>query len=127
MKNVINITECDNKLFIYAVSSDEQTTYRLGIVGSGPAVNVNIALESGVYETPKAITNPTGTVNTTVKLPKDTYTLYYSGLNLGGPYNYSFTLNGTPYDLKNDPKKPLYGFIWNRGGSQPSDIKVVID
>lgn len=125
-ENVIHITECDNQLTIVAVSSDEMTMYQLVQVGSGPAVDVKVKLERGVYSPNSSILGNTSPVTTVVSLPADTYTIYYTGFNAGGPYNYHFTLNTHHCVLKYNPSNPMYGYVWNLGGSEPSDIKVVI-
>jgi len=126
MENVIKITKCDNQLTIVAVSSDQKTVYQLVQAGGGSAVEViNVALEEGEYVLPRPILNKSE--DTVVKLPADTYTIYYTGLNLGGDYNFEFTLNGPePYKLSNGQGAAKYGYIWNHGGPQPSTILVKI-
>lgn len=125
-ENVIHITECDNQLTIVAVSSDQMTMYELVQVGAGMTVDVKVKLVRGNYSANPSFLADSTPVTKTVSLPADTYTIYYTGFNAGGPYNYAFTLNNHPFVLKNDPAKPLYGYIWNRGGSEPSDITVTI-
>jgi hypothetical protein len=134
--NLIHITECDNQLLIYAVKhvvtpiAGVQLLFPLANVGSGPAVDIQISLEEGNFVQPNPILNSAGktnlTVKETVKLPAGKYSIYYSGFNTGGPYNFKFSLNNTPYQLKNGQGTENFGFIWNRASQVEGDIIVNI-
>jgi hypothetical protein len=129
MSNIINVTNCDDQLTILAVSSDKMNMYRVAQVVTGSQVNVSISLEEGTFVQPAPILQPAAAptaVNSVVCLPADTYSIYYSGFNMGGPYNYRFTLNDSTYKLLNDPAQPMFGYIWSAGGPELSKINVVI-
>ncbi|MFT6499934.1 MAG: hypothetical protein ACJASQ_000041 [Crocinitomicaceae bacterium] len=130
MKNVINITKCDNELTIVAVSSDRLRSYQIARVGSGPGVDITLVLEKGTFVEPKPFMNSTGNTpppsSAIVSLPADTYSIYYTGLNFGGPYNFEFTLNEATYKLLDGSAAAAYGYVWNHGGPKPSDILVTI-
>jgi hypothetical protein len=117
MKNNIKITACDNQLILLAVVTE--ASYELCNIQSGNfmPVSVEISLEAGEYSGPihaNGVNTPID-ITKTVKLPAGTYTLLYSGINWGGPYNFNFTFNGESYKLVDDPKNPLFGVIWNKG------------
>ena len=123
--NVLKITKCDNQLIMFAVAPGG-VMYQIVRAGSGPFVDIEISLIKGDYVQPQPIFNPTTPQKTDVALPAGTYTIYYTGFNSGGPYNFEFKLNNHHHMLLNDPAKPLLGFIWNLGGPTASDIKVTI-
>lgn len=122
MSNTINITECDNELILYAVNEAATDCYEICNIKSGNtnSVDVTIDLQSGSQAsapiTANGVSAPIKSTNP-FSLPAGKYTLLYSGLNWGGPYNFEFTFSGypNPFKLKNDPSKPLFGVIWNRG------------
>ncbi len=131
MNNSINITKCDNQLVIVAVSKETQEFYELANVGSGPAVDFTINLIEGTYVRPEVYTNATSispaSKTTSLGLPTGKYLIYYTGFNAYGPYNFEFTLNGGTYKLLNDSKAAArYGYVWNHGGPQPSEIEFSI-
>jgi hypothetical protein len=123
MSNTINITKCDNELILFAVNQDATDCYEICNIKSGNnnGVDVTINLESGSKAstpiTANGVNKPIKSTNS-CSLPAGKYTLLYSGLNWGGPYNFQFTFNGVTYELLNDPSKPLFGVIWNRGNNE---------
>lgn len=125
--NIIKVTQCDNQLIIFAVSSNEQRLYQVARVGSGLKVSVEIVIEEGTFLEPEVILNPEKPISMMVELPADTYSIYYTGFNAGGPFNYQFTLNGEPHELKNKPDQPMYGFVWNLASGDPSEIKLKVE
>lgn len=124
--NVLKITKCDNQLIMFAVAED-QMMYQIARVGSGPFVDIEISLVEGAYDQPQPIYNPGPAINkSNVALPRGTYTIYYTGFNAGGPYNFEFTLNEHHHMLLDNPNEPLLGFMWNLGGPTPSNMTVTI-
>lgn len=121
MSNTINITACDNQLVLFAVTGS--ASYEICNIQSGNynTVLVDINLQAGDYAGPvdaNGVNSAIDLPNQSVSLPAGTYTLLYSGINWGGPYNFKFTFGGVPYELTNDPSKPLFGVIWNKGDNE---------
>lgn len=121
MSNTIKITACDNQLILFAINEDASDCFEICNIKSGNynSVDVVINLTEGTVGqtvTANGVNGPISMPDASFSLPKGKYTLLYSGINWGGPYNFSFSLNGdTPYALSNDSKKPLFGVIWNQG------------
>lgn len=116
--NNIEITACDNQLVIYAIQWG--VCYEICNIKSGNnhAVQVGIQLEAGASFSGTLEANGVNgalSEQKTVTLPAGEYSLVYTGLNWGGPYNFDFTFNGHQYQLQNDASKPLTGAIWNLG------------
>lgn len=86
--------------------------------GNNNPVSVGIQLEAGSSFSGTVEANGVSSdinENVTVQLPAGEYSLVYTGLNWGGPYNFGFTFNNEKYSLTDDPSKPLTGAIWNLG------------
>jgi hypothetical protein len=120
MSNTIEITACDNQLFVFAVNQkDQNQSYQICNIKSGNlhSVNVTVALAEGIFAGTYSQDGVNGNLdtNTTVNLPKGDYVLYYAGLNWGGPYNFEFTFNKDTFKLPNNPNQPLDGVIWSKG------------
>ncbi|SNR17286.1 hypothetical protein [Tenacibaculum jejuense] len=132
MDNIINVSKCDNQLIIIAVNnSNENETVEICNIKSGNfnKVNVNIKIEdSGSNNIPEPIKlngleqDLSGTY--TIKVPSGDYSLIYSGINWGGPYNFQFTFNDKLYELLDGSGGNLVGSIWNLGNL---DIKFNIN
>jgi len=120
--NSINITKCDNQLIIIAVNNDNTNeTVEICNIKSGNYNSVDVTIDIVESTSP---TNETITLDGlqqdlsgiyTVTVPAGNYSLIYSGINWGGPYNFEFTFNGETHKLINDTAKPLNGAIWNLG------------
>jgi len=100
MSNTINIKACDNELFLIAYPPNGADSYILAHVKSGNnygvAVTVNIL--SGDYNDVQTVNGLSGPVNTTYTayLPEGIYTVVAVCVNWGGPWEYSYNLNGGP-------------------------------
>lgn len=122
MANTINITKCDNQLILIAVNNDNTNeTVEICNIQSGNFNNVNVTIDivegaAGSSETirlnglQKDLSG-----NYTINVPSGNYSLIYTGINWGGPYNFEFDLNGEKHQLLNNPSNPLNGAIWNLG------------
>lgn len=122
MSNIINISNCDNQLVIFAYN--DGVSYELCNVQSGNfnSVDINLQIEEGDYAggiNANGVNAPLSE-NSTVKIPTGTYTLVYVGLNWGGPYSFEFNFNSKNYKLENNPQKPLEGVVWALGNDSIS-------
>jgi hypothetical protein len=113
--NTIKISKCDNQLVMYAVS--ENASYQICNIQSGynNPVDVTIALSAGPVGTTveaNGVTQPLN-VSGAFTLPAGQYSLVYTGLNWGGPYNFDFEFNGQTYSLPEGNGKS--GAVWNLG------------
>lgn len=121
MSNSINITKCDNQLILIAVNNDNtnETVEICNIVsGNTNTVNVTIEIEEGTSAETVRLNGLQQDLSGThkIQIPKGNYSLVYSGINWGGPYNFQFSVNGgQPYQLLNKADKPLNGAIWSLG------------
>ena len=113
MSNTIKITKCDNQLILTAFQWSE--SYEICNLKAASNLDYTITIKEGTYTGPATQDSPI------VHLPKGTYNLVYTGINWGGPYNFEFNINdGQPYQLLNNPNKPLVGVIWSLGNNSIS-------
>lgn len=100
MSNTINISACDNELFLIAYPNSGADSYTLAHVKSGYNYGVAVAITilSGDYTAVQEINGLNGAVNNayTAYLPEGTYTIVAVCVNWGGPWAYSYNLNGGP-------------------------------
>jgi hypothetical protein len=99
MSNTIVIQSCDNEL--YLILYQWNASYQIAHIQSGNnnAVAVNITITTGDYATPPTLNGVSEALNETysVGVPAGDYTLVPACVNWGGPWAYSYTLNGTPF------------------------------
>ncbi len=98
MSNTINISACDNELYLIATTG--VNSYTLAHVKSGYFFDVAVAITilSGDYTEVQLINGISGPVNKsyTAYLPAGTYTIVAVCVNWGGPWSYNYNLNGGP-------------------------------
>jgi hypothetical protein len=103
----INVTACDNELYLIAVNSVTGSaptqSYQLVHIESGnsQAVNVTATVSPGAYFEPGTLNGVTQALNSSypVSLPAGSYNLIAVGINWGLAQQFTFTLNGVAYSL----------------------------
>lgn len=114
MATTINITACDNELLLIAYQGNASYIICDIKSGYGNAVDIQIPISAGSYQGPVQLDGIAGALTGTypASLPAGGYTLTYAGLNWGGPTQFRFTLDGTPYSLPLNPPVNLNGVVW---------------
>jgi len=116
----INITACDNELYLNAVNSGWSQSYQLAHIESGNSnsVDVTVTVTAGTYNEPATLNGVSGPLNQsqsyTVSLPAGTYYLLPIGINWASSQQFIVTLNGTTYSLPlTTPDGQVPTVVWN--------------
>ena len=117
--NSINITACDNEMYLIAYAQSGDSSYQLAHVQSGNdnTVNVTITIEGGdYYAEPPTLNGVNGPINTTyvVYVPSDTYTVAAVGINWGVLSSFAYSVNSGPI-VSGNPSQT--GVVWYPAGT----------
>lgn len=121
MTNTIDITACDNELYIIAYNTTQSYQLAHILSGNGEPVNASFSLLNGTYQTTATLnsvcfpltgpnSNPMYGMAT---LPGGTYTLIALGINWGGPASFAVSVNGTPLSGTTSQGE---GLVWTPQG-----------
>ncbi|MBE0620225.1 MAG: hypothetical protein IH605_06505 [Burkholderiales bacterium] len=112
----IHITKCDNALTLVAWPQSDDVQYEICTIlsGNGKSVDVTIPITAGEYQSGISLNGVGAPLSGSypVSLPAGGYTLAVTGVNWGGPWNFSFTLNGQKYESSNASGD---GVVWLGG------------
>ncbi|MBE0620226.1 MAG: hypothetical protein IH605_06510 [Burkholderiales bacterium] len=112
----IHITKCDNALTLVAWPQSDDVQYEICTILSGNnfPVDVRIPISAGEYRSGIPLNGVGAPLKGSypASLPAGGYTLAVAGINWGGPWNFSFTLNGQKYDSNNASGN---GVVWLGG------------
>lgn len=97
MSNSINISACDNELYLIAVNKNGQMSYQLGHVLSGynNGVDVTINIDQGEYKEPQTQNGLSDALDSTYKvcIPKGEYFIMAVAIDWGGGQQVDLTIN----------------------------------
>ena len=113
MSTSINVTACDNEL--YLIAFDSKSSYRVGQIQSGNhhTVDVTINLTEGTYVAPAVLNGVNSNLSTTIttSIPTGQYSLCLVGLNWGTDVAFAATVNGKAFTGPVSPANTL-GVVW---------------
>ncbi|HBL29306.1 MAG TPA: hypothetical protein DD490_20945 [Acidobacteria bacterium] len=117
--NTINVTACDNQLLICATQSGLSYAIVDLNSGFGNPVDATINIVAGAYQGGYYGNNVNGgsLPPGTVALPAGTYDLTCIGIDWGGPFQITFTVNGVQYGSSTSSYPPVedIGVLWSTG------------
>jgi len=134
MSNLINISRCDNELYIIAIGGAPGFSYQLCHVLSGGnnLVDVTANLSKGEYAQPITYNGATKPLQETynVSLPKGTYSILAVGIDWGGgtQANFSITSNGATEEFGTGQYNPgptvTPSVFWTNKGEVLKEITI---
>lgn len=108
----------DNELYLIAIATGGGSSYQLAHVQSGyyHAATIAVSISAGTYAEPALINGLGGDLNisSAVSIPSGTYTILGVGINWGGPWSFSYTVNSNTSQAGSNQNQSngAVGVVW---------------